>query len=91
MKIPEFDIESFFTTGRQNKIDCFNVDGLCSHCNTVFEDRGCFYHFCPFQELRPSLSEEDIQHGSKNRELDSLRRLYIPEKNNKVIEMWEFE
>ena len=40
---PECKIESFFTTGRQKKIDCFSVDGFCSHCNTVFEAMGCFY------------------------------------------------
>ena len=51
---PDCKIESFFTTGRQKKIDCFSVDGFCSHCNTVFEAMGCFYHFCPCQELRPS-------------------------------------
>ena len=28
---PECEIESFFTTGRQKKIDCFSVDGLFSH------------------------------------------------------------
>ena len=52
---------------------------------------GCFYHFCRCQELRPSLTEEDIQRGSKKRELDALRRHYIQEKGFKVIEMWEFE
>ena len=84
---PECEIESFFTTGRQ-KNDCFSVDGFCSDCNTVFEAMGCFYHFCPCQELRPSLTEEDIQRGSKKRELDALRRHYIQEKVFKVIEMW---
>ena len=88
---PECEIESFFTTGRQKKIDCLSVDGLCSHCNTVFEAMGCFYRFCLCQELRPSLTEEDIQRGSKKRELDALRRLYIQEKGYKVIEMWECE
>ena len=44
---PECKIENFFTTGRQKKIDCFRVNGFCSHCNTVFEAMGCFYHFCP--------------------------------------------
>ena len=39
---PECEIESFFTTGRQKKNDCFSVDGFCSHCNTVFEAMGCF-------------------------------------------------
>ena len=88
---PEYKIESFFTTGRQKKIDCFSVDGICSHCNTVFEAMGCFYHFCPCQELRPSLTEEDIQRGSKKREHDALRRHYIQEKGFRVIEMWECE
>ena len=32
---PDCEIENFFTTGRQKKIDCFIVDGFCSHCNTV--------------------------------------------------------
>ena len=87
----ECEIESFFTTGRQKKFDCFSVYGFCSHCNTVFEAMGRFYHFCPCQELRPSLTEEDIQRGSKKRELDELIRHYIQEKGFEVIEMWECE
>ena len=35
------------------------------------------------------LTKEDIQRGSKKRELDALRRHYIQEKASKVIEMWE--
>ena len=58
---------------------------------TVFEAMGCFYHFCPCQELRLYLTEEDIQRGSKKRELDAMRRNYIQEKGIKVIEMWECE
>ena len=38
----------------------------------VFEAMGCFYDFCLCQEVRPSLSEEDFQRGSK-RQLDALR------------------
>ena len=87
---PECGIESL-TTSRQKKLDCFSVDGFCSHCNSVFEAMGCFYHFCPCQELRFSLTEEDIQRGSKKRELDALRRHYIQEKGFKVIGMWECE
>ena len=77
---PECKIESFFTTGRQKKIDCFGVDGFCSHCNTVFEAMGCFYHFCPCQELRPSLTEEDIQRGSKKRARCIETTLYTRER-----------
>ena len=67
---PECEIGSFFTKDRQKKIDCFSVGGVCSHFNTVFEAMGYFYQLCFCQELRPSLTEEDIQRGSKKRELD---------------------
>ena len=90
-KRPERENESLFTTGRQKKIDCFSGDGFCSHCNTLFEALGCSYHFCPCQELRPSLTEEDIQRGSKKREIDALWRRHIQAKGFKVIEMWECE
>ena len=50
-----------------------------------------FYHFCSCQELRPSFTEEDIQRGSKKRELDALRRHYIQEKGFNLIGMWECE
>ena len=88
---PECEIESLFTTSRQKKTDCFSVDGICSHCNTVFEAMGCFYHYCHCQELRPSLTAEVIQRGSKKRELDALRQPYIQEKSFRVIEKWECE
>ena len=52
---------------------------------------GCFYHFCPCQELRSSLTEEDIKRDSRRGELDELRRSYIQEKSFTVIEMWECE
>ena len=88
---PHFKNESFYTTGRQKKFDCSSVDGFCSHCNTVFEAMGLFCLFCLCHELLPSLTEKDIQRGSKKRELDALRRHYIEEKGFKVIEMWECE
>ena len=50
-----------------------------------------FYQFCPCQELRPFLKEEDIRRGIKKRELAELRRNYIQGKSFNVIEMWEFE
>ena len=62
---PDCKIESFYTTGRQKKIDRFSVDGFCSHCNTVFEAMGSFYHFCPCQELRTYHIEENIKLGSR--------------------------
>ena len=67
---PDCKIESFYTTGTQKKIDCFKVDGFCAHCKTVFEAMGCFYHYCPRQEARLSLTEEDIERVNKKREMD---------------------
>ena len=52
---PECKIESNVTTGRQNKIDCFSVDGIYNHFNTVFEAMGCCFHYCSCQEAHPSL------------------------------------
>ena len=60
-------IERFNTTGTQKKIDCFKVDGFCAHCKTVIEAMGCFYQYCPCQEARPSLTEEDIESGNKKK------------------------
>ena len=74
---PDSKIESFYTTGTQKKIDCFKVDGFCAHCKTVFEAMGCFYQYCPCQETRPSLTEEDIERGLKKREVDQMRQQYI--------------
>ena len=88
---PECTIGSFNTSGNQKKIDCFNVAGYCDHCKTVFEAMRCYYHFCPCQEILPSLSDEDIERGNKRREMDDLRRRYIREKGYKIEEMWECE
>ena len=62
---PECKIESNFTTGRQKKYDCFSVDGICYHCNTVLEAMGCYYHYCPCQEARPSVTDTDIEKAVK--------------------------
>ena len=84
-------MESFYNSGRQKKIDSFSVDGFCYHWNSEFETMGCFYHFCPCREMRPSLTEEDIKRGSRTRELDELRLGYIQEKGFTVTETWECE
>ena len=86
---PDCKIESFCTTGTQKKIDCFKVDGFCAHCRTVFEAMGCFYHYCPHQEARHSLTEEDTERGNKKKGMDQMRRQYNKEKGHNVLEMWE--
>ena len=66
-------------TGTQKKYNAYSVDGFPGRCNTVFEAMGCSYHYCPFQETRPSLSEEEFQRGTKKRKLEELQRQYIQE------------
>ena len=73
------------------KIDTFCVDDFCGHCNTTFEAMGCYYHFFQCQEALSSLTEEKVQRGIKNRELDELRKQYIQPKGYNVIEMYECE
>ena len=64
---PQVKSQSFLTTGRQKKVTALALMGFYSHCNFVLEAMGCFYHFCCCQEVRPSLSVEDIQRGTKKR------------------------
>ena len=71
---PDFRIESLYTKGTQKKIDCFNADGFCRHCNTVVEAMGCFYLYCPCQGARPALTEEYNQRGTKKTKMNEMRR-----------------
>ena len=88
---PDCKIESNVTTGRQKKIDGFSINGICFHCNTVFEAMGCCYHHCPCQEARPSPTDTDIERGQKKRQQDEMRRDYIQQKGYQIVEMWECE
>ena len=76
---------------KRRLIDCFSVDGICYHCNTVFEAMGCYYHYCLCQEARPSLTDTDIERGVKKRQQDEMRRDYIQQKGYQIVEMWECE
>ena len=62
---PDCKIGSKVTIGRQKKIDCFSVDGIYYLCNTVLEAIGCHFHYCPFREARPSLTDNEIMKGLK--------------------------
>ena len=87
---PDCKIESNITTGGQKKIDC-SVDEICYHCNTVFEAMECYYHYCPCQETRPSLTDTDIERGVQKRQQDEMRREYIQQKGYEIVEIWECE
>ena len=71
---PDCKIASNVTTGRQKKIECFSIDGICYHCNTVFEAMGCYFHDCPCQEARSSLTDNEIMRGIIKREQDQVRK-----------------
>ena len=73
----------------RKKTDCFSVDWFCSHCNSVSEAMGCFYHFGPCQEIRTPVTEEDIQRGSKKREFNELRQSYIHENYSHSLKCWK--
>ena len=40
---------------------------------------GCYFHFCPCQEARPSLTDVDIKRRTKKREMHELQKDYIRE------------
>ena len=67
----ECKIESFYTTGKQKTIDCFQVDGFCDHCKAVFIAMGCYYPFWSCQEARPSLSEQNLEREIRSEKLMS--------------------
>ena len=73
------------------KNDTYSVDRFCGHCNTAFGAMGCYYLYCPCQEARPFLTEEEIKRGIKKRELDELRKQYKQAKGHDVIQMYEFD
>ena len=85
---PECTIESIYTTGKQHKIENFNVDGFCGHCDTVFEAMGCFYHGCDCQQ-KEKVTSEILKRWKKRKNYDAERKEYIIGKGFQVIEIWE--
>ena len=84
---PDCKIESNVTTGTQKKNDCFSVDGICYHCNTVFEAMGCYFHYCPCLEARPSLTDNEIMRRIEKREQDQMRKEYIQQNRYKIVDV----
>ena len=84
----ECRIGSNVTTGRQEKIYCFSVDGVCNHCTTVFEAMGCFFHYCPCQEARPSLTDNEIMRGIKRGNKTKYAKNISNRKDTKLLIFW---
>ena len=69
-------------------LQCWWVLFALQHC--VWSHWVSFTTSVPVKSCVP-VTEEDMQRGSKKRELDALRRHNIQEKGYKVIEMWDCE
>ena len=52
---------------------------------------GSYYHYCPCQEARPSLTDTDTERGVKKRQHDEMRRDCIQQKGYQIVEMSECE
>ena len=52
---------------------------------------GCYFHYRPCQEARPSPKDTDIERGVKKRQQDEMRREYIQQKDYQIVEIWECE
>ena len=82
---PECRIESNVTTGRQKKIDCLSVDGICNPCNTVFEAMGCYFHYCPCHEARLSLTDNETMRGIKKENKTKCAKNISNKKDTKFL------
>ena len=69
---PDCRIECIVATGRQKKFDCFSVDGIRNHCNTVFQAMGFHLLYSLCQEARPSLTDNKFLRGIKKGEKDQM-------------------
>ena len=45
---------------------------------------GCYYHYCPCQEARPSLRDTDIEREVEKRQQDEMCRDYIQQNGYEV-------
>jgi very-short-patch-repair endonuclease len=82
---PNCKIVSTTTTGNQERIGPYLVDGLCNHCNTVFEANGCWFHCHDCREYEGDLVEK----AEKKRKSDRERREYLEAKGYQVVVTWE--
>ena len=72
---PICKIQTRFTHKKQGTLRPYLVNGFCSHCNTVFEAMGCFFHF--FVLRKKQLLLEDIEKELMRPERDNDRREYL--------------
>ena len=90
IKYPNCKLRTQFNHKSQKRIGKYLVDGYCSHCRTVFEVLGCYWHFCNCQD-KNRLSLSALENGAKRRKFDEVRRIYLTEADYNIKEVWECE
>ena len=83
---PHCYIQTQFNQKSRKRIGVNLVDRFCSHCNTVFDVLGCYWHFCPCQDQK-RLPIEEIDRGVKKREHNECRHKFLLEGEFKVREL----
>ena len=60
-------------------------DGICNHCNTVFEAMVCYFLYCLRQEARPSLTGNEIMRGIKKGNKTKCAKIISNRKDTKLL------
>ena len=82
---PSCNIISIVTTGTQYEIGPYKVDGICLHCNTIFEANGCWFHFHDCKSYDPEFEER----VDKKRKYEANRNTFLKSKGYKIFTIWE--
>ena len=86
---PASRIERNVITGRQKKIDCCSIDGLCTHCNTFWT------YGMLLSQLSLSRSWTVFnwcqKRGKKKRQQDEVRRDYTQQKGYQTVQTRKWE
>ena len=87
----ECRIESFHTSANQKKIDCYNVDGCCDHCKTVFGVRDVINFFVTARKLVAHLAMKTLREETKGEKGMTWDVSIFAKKRYKIEEMWACE
>ena len=63
----ECTIESYYSTGKPKKIDCFNMDGFCAHCQHSIRTKLLLQFLSMSKSLNKPLGGGNAERNQKNR------------------------
>ena len=76
---PACKIDSKVTTGRQKKIDCFSVDGICNLCNTLWSN-GLLFPLLSMSRRSPVIDwQRNYKKDKKEGTRPNAQRIYTTE------------